>query len=50
VVGRGRGVADRGLAAAWQNRPGLSRARPQLAGGKTKSRNVECNGKTQNIM
>jgi hypothetical protein len=35
---------------AWHDRSRLGRARPQLAGGKTKYKNVECNRKTQNVM
>jgi hypothetical protein len=47
AAGRGCGVAGRGSATAWHNWPGLGRAWPQLVIGKTKYKNVECNGKTQ---
>jgi hypothetical protein len=33
----------------WHDWPGFGRARPQLAGGKTKYKKIEYNRKTQNV-
>jgi hypothetical protein len=45
AVSQGRGMAGRGWVSAWHGHLGLGRPRPQLAGGKTKYKTVECKGK-----